>query len=147
MSRKLSSSQQELFQFLLLTQEKIQKPFGDIFKEKLSTMQFSTMSILKRYGLLTMGELAEKMNMPKQQMTQIVNKLVEIGFAVRHSDEHDRRIIRISTTQEGDAFIEGHCNQFLDKTLAQIDALGEQEAIQMKEAIAVIARLAAKLEG
>ncbi|MDD3243998.1 MAG: hypothetical protein PHD32_09780, partial [Eubacteriales bacterium] len=62
-------------------------------------------------------------------------------------DEHDRRIIRISTTQEGDAFIEGHCNQFLDKTLAQIDALGEQEAIQMKEAIAVIARLAAKLEG
>ncbi|MDD3243316.1 MAG: MarR family transcriptional regulator [Eubacteriales bacterium] len=115
MSRKLSSSQQELFQFLLLTQEKIQKPFGDIFKEKLSTMQFSTMSILKRYGLLTMGELAEKMNMPKQQMTQIVNKLVEIGFAVRHSDEHDRRIIRISTTQEGDALLRATAINFWTK--------------------------------
>lgn len=147
MACKMSPSQRELFQFLLLTQEKMQKPFGDIFKEKLSTMQFSTMSILKRYGLLTMGELAEKMNMPKQQMTQIVNKLVEIGFAVRHSDEHDRRIIRISTTPQGDSFIEDNCNQFLDQTLARIDALGEQEAAEMKEAISVIARLAGKLKG
>ena len=145
MPQEILAQREALLDFLMLAQEKLQKPFSDTFKEKLSTMQFCTMAILARNGQLTMGALAERMNMPKQQMTQIINRMVEIDFVQRHADEHDRRVIRISVTPKGDEFVRIHCDQYVEALLARINTLPKHEAAQLLDAIATAARLIPKL--
>lgn len=140
-----NTPEDKFFCFLVLSQEKLYKPFTDVFKDKLSLMQFATMAILKRYGLLTMGELADKMNMPKQQMTQIVAKLVEYGFASRYRSDTDRRMIRISTTPQGDTYIEKEHHAYLMRAIEQINALGEDDARDMRQAIDTMNRILPKL--
>lgn len=54
-----------------------------------------------------MSELAHAMQISKQQLSPIVNKLVNQGLLVKKADEYDRRIVRIDVTEHGrNMFIE-----------------------------------------
>jgi DNA-binding MarR family transcriptional regulator len=48
-----------------------------------------------------MSELAQEMQISKQQLTPLVNKLINQGLLVKKEDENDRRIMRIEVTEQG----------------------------------------------
>ena len=71
---------------------------------------------------MTMTELANFARMPKQQMSKLVDKLVEGGFAERLSDPDDRRVIRLRATEKADEYVAS----FLEKDAAEFRAFFDQ---------------------
>ena len=69
-------------------------------------MKFYVLFILEDKCNLSMTELSNELSISKQQMTPVVDKLIESGFIVRRHNEIDRRIITISLTSSGKKFIE-----------------------------------------
>ncbi len=53
-----------------------------------------------------MTEIAKWTKMPKQQMTKLVNRLVQCGFVKRFDDPSDRRIVKIQLTEKATEFID-----------------------------------------
>lgn len=86
---------QTLFSIIPLMHSALIKPFESLLRDDISPMQFYTLTALTRCGCMTMSELACYFGIPKQQMTKIINHLVEMGVVERTADASDRRLIKI----------------------------------------------------
>ena len=72
------------------------RPFKRMLNDGVSLDMYYCIQSMRRSGrTMTMTELANFARMPKQQMSKLVDKLVEGGFAERLSDPDDRRVIRL----------------------------------------------------
>jgi DNA-binding MarR family transcriptional regulator len=60
--------------------------------------------IARQNGSATMGELSEALGIPLSTTTRIVDRLAAGGYLERSTDPHDRRIVRIGLTDEGEKF-------------------------------------------
>ena len=92
---------------------------------------FNTSGALYRMDNLTMGELSKSIAAPMSSTTRMVNWLVDNGYAVRLSDPDDRRIVRVTLTEEGrklHEYIESHIIQRVKETV-QILTQEEQAVV------------------
>lgn len=71
-------------------------------------LQGEAMELIKARGCLAMHEIAEQMNMSKQQLTRFVDTLVKKGALTRYNRENDRRTIYIELTEEGERLLTEH---------------------------------------
>jgi len=81
---------------------------------------FNTSGALYLTTNLTMGELSKSIAAPMSSTTRIVNWLVDNGYAARLSDPDDRRIVRVTLTEEGrklHEYIEDHIIQRVKETI------------------------------
>jgi DNA-binding MarR family transcriptional regulator len=67
----------------------------------LSASQTSVMASLNLHGPLTLGRLARVEQVTPPTITKIVTRLEEDGLVARQVDPTDRRIVRVSVTDEG----------------------------------------------
>ncbi len=67
----------------------------------LTPSQLSALAVIDNRGPLTLGCLAELERVAPPSITKLVAKLVADGLVVRMVDAHDRRIVRIATTEKG----------------------------------------------
>ena len=84
---------------------------------------FNTSGALYRTTNLTMGELSKSIAAPMSSTTRMVNWLVDNGYAARLSDPDDRRIVRVTLTEEGRKlyeYIEDHIVQRVRETLQML---------------------------
>mgnify|MGYP004646818283 CR=1 FL=1 len=112
------------------------RPFKRMLHEGVSLDMYYCLQTLRRHsGNMTMTELANFAGMPKQQMSKIVDKLVDGGFAERLSDPDDRRIIRLRPTERADEYV----RQFLEQDAAPyrqfFEDLSEEECERFCEAL------------
>lgn len=56
-------------------------------------------------GELTMGELCERLDISESAGTALSDRLVARGMAVRESDPTDRRVVRLSLSDEARAMV------------------------------------------
>jgi DNA-binding MarR family transcriptional regulator len=78
-------------------------------------------SILHRKPGLTMGELSQTLLVPLYTATRMVDSLVATGLADRLSDPDDRRIVRVTLTEDGRRLhqaIEAHVAQSIQRIMA-----------------------------
>jgi DNA-binding MarR family transcriptional regulator len=78
-------------------------------------------SILHLKRGLTMGELSQALSVPLYTATRMVDSLVESGLADRLSDPDDRRIVRVTLTDDGlrlHEAIEAHLGQNIQRIMA-----------------------------
>jgi len=59
------------------------------------------LSLIAKRGSCTMRELAAELMVSKQQLTRLVDRMVEAGQVVRKPDENDRRLVRIELSDKG----------------------------------------------
>lgn len=71
----------------------------------LTPSQLSALAVVDTRGPLTLGDLAEVERVAPPSITKVVAKLVADGLVVRSADPHDRRIVRIATTEAGAALM------------------------------------------
>ena len=91
------------------------KPFKRLLDDGVSLEMYYCIQFLRLNGeTMTMSELAATTGMTKQQMTKIVNRLIEHNFVERVSDPDDRRIIRLKIKDKAESYI----NRFLDRDAA-----------------------------
>lgn len=86
---------------------KIAKPFKKLQDSGVSLEMYYCLKTLQwGGGEMIMSEIARLTKTPKQQMTKLVNKLVEQKFVERVYDPNDRRIIRIRLTETAQDYID-----------------------------------------
>lgn len=106
------------------------RPFKRMLHEGVSLDMYYCLQTLRRHsGNMTMTELANFAGMPKQQMSKIVDKLVDGGFADRLSDPNDRRIIRLRPTERADEYV----RQFLEQDAAPYRQFFEDMSAEERE--------------
>ena len=81
--------------------EKIFRPTEVITRSLISHGQMHALSALNRRGPLPMSELAAEMKISKQQLTPLIDKLIDSDMVIRINSEQDRRIILIEITEAG----------------------------------------------
>lgn len=103
--------QEMLLTLLPLWNYRIAKPFKQLLEEGISLEMYYCIRTLQwGGGIMTMSELAQYTKMQKQQMTQMVNRLVEQGLVERIYEPSNRRIIKIHLTDKAAEYLE----QFLE---------------------------------
>lgn len=68
--------------------------------------QGNVMACLARNPKMTQKDLAEELGVMPASLSEILMKLERKGFVVREKDENDRRMVRVSLTQEGQKVLE-----------------------------------------
>jgi len=101
----------EFLALLAYMKDKFFRPLEQITRSRLSHVQFYAVSLLHRKGSLSMSELAQEMQISKQQLTPLVYKLINLGLLARKADENDRRIVRIEVTERGRNTVEELFNE------------------------------------
>ena len=67
---------------------------------------FEIIRILKQEGTLHIAEIGNRLQIAKAQMTQLIDKLVDLKIVERKADVTDRRIVNISLTDYGNSLME-----------------------------------------
>jgi DNA-binding MarR family transcriptional regulator len=126
-------------------QQKLIKPFEQFAKSKISPMQFHVMFILEEKGDLSMSQLSHEMLTSKQQMTPIIDKLVEHGFIEREHDKMDRRVVKITMSLSGRQFLEKQKVEVFDMLKKKIMNLGDDDLSALHKAFLEIGKVLDKL--
>ncbi|MEP6814128.1 MAG: MarR family transcriptional regulator [Marmoricola sp.] len=109
---------------------------------QLSVGALSVLGVLFRGGECTVGQLADHEWVRPPSMTRTVNCLVDAGYAVRRSAEHDKRQVLISITDMGKQTLHADRRR-RDAWLAQrLRELTPHERAVLREAAPIIERLA-----
>ena len=118
---------------------RLAKPFKQLLDEGMSLEMYYCIQTLRlNNNEISMTELANITKMPKQQMTKMVNRLIDCKFVERVPDPDDRRIIKLKITKEAIDYID----RFLDedavyyKTL--FDSMEENDKENFAEALLTI---------
>ena len=99
--------QENLLSLMPVWNYQIAKPFKQLLDEGISLEMYYCIRTLQwNGGCATMTEIAKWTKMPKQQMTKLVNRLVQCGFVKRFDDPSDRRIVKIQLTEKATEFID-----------------------------------------
>ena len=120
---------------------KIEKPFKQLLDKGVSLEMYYCIRILQWHGSLTMSELASLVKMPKQQMTKMVNRLVEQEFAERVYDPSDRRIIKIELTDNAQKYIDHFLTQDAECFQKLLKQMNETDRSDFMQAISTLMRI------
>ncbi len=133
---KTSEMQELLFATLPMWHYHIAKPFKKLLDEGMSLDMYYCLQILRRNNdMMTMSELARWMRIPKQQMTKVVNKLIECEFAERIYDSTDRRIIRLKITDKAIGYIDKFLSEDAAYFKNMFDSMTAEDRLKFGEAL------------
>ena len=90
---------------------------------------------------IQMSELAKRVRVSKQQMSKMVDKLIDLHLAERVADENDRRIIRIRVTEDGRKMLERQNQKEIDYYQKIMEAMGEEDRKQFVASVVNIQRI------
>lgn len=100
MSRTIS----DLTDLITTYYPKIRKIFRQLVSIKdipITFTQLTCLSIIEKHGQLTMSDLANELSMSNQQLTKVVDALVDFDMVERRYDDGNRRKVFAKTTERG----------------------------------------------
>ena len=86
--------------------------FGRQTQVPLPLNQFGVLCVLMDTQGLTITDISRQLNISKQQMTNIIDKLVSAGYVSKEPDPVDRRRLVITISRQGKKLLEEHMEQF-----------------------------------
>ena len=131
---------QELLDMMVLYNEKVLRQVKDSFKDTFSPAQFFTLSAM------SMSQLAHISSMQKQQVTKLVNFLVDHQYVIRVPCQKDRRIIRVEATEKGKQYMQEYSRKNINEVSQLFSVLTEKESEELLSAFATINRLLKKIK-
>ena len=128
---------QVILYYTLLNHEYISLPLVNYAKSHFgwTTLQFSSIAYLKRFGKLSMSDLARHLFVSKQQATQLVTSLVKHGLATRIQSETNRRIIFVSATPIAVRRLQEAEDAFIANVRQQLNTCPEKEKAEVVKAM------------
>ena len=98
--------QESLLAVLPFWNYQIARPFKQLLDDGVSMEMYYCLQAIRSFDeTMTMSELGQRIHMSKQQMTKIVNRLVEHEFVSRVYDPQNRRVIKVQITEKALAYI------------------------------------------
>jgi DNA-binding MarR family transcriptional regulator len=107
----------------------------------LSGPKLSALSVVVFAGPLSLAELAAEEQVRAPTMTRTVDALVAAGLVTRETDSRDRRMVRISATDEGRRLLDEGRRRRVQAITGRLAALAESERRAIERGVELIERL------
>ncbi len=96
-------------------------------EEDITLPHLEIMKILQEEGTRHIAEIGERLQIPKPQMTHLIDRLEKLEIAARQADTTDRRMSNIMLTDKGRRVIE-ELDQVINESIkAKLSYLTEEE--------------------
>lgn len=141
----ISEVAKELSHLLPIFHKKFIRPFEHQAKNFMSPMLMHTIMILANGGMFSMTELSSEMQVSKQQMTSIIDKLIENKFVYREHDENDRRSIKIGLTSSGLDFCNNIHKNIINDIKSKIEHLNKDDLLSLHNALSDLYKIIYKI--
>ena len=114
--------------------------------EDISLPHFEIMKTLEETGTLHIAEIGQRLQIPKPQMTHLIDRLVSLEIVVRHTDAADRRIINIALTDKGRTILEEHDRLIKSSVKENLSCLTDAELQELSVSLRKLRDILSKLE-
>ena len=108
------NDQRTLEQIIKMLTQLIGKLEAEAFEQEgfseLSMRQLLYLETIARMGQPTFSELADQLKVTKPSITNLVGKLIGMGYVKKVQSNEDRRVYRIEMAPKGEQFTEMHAN-------------------------------------
>jgi DNA-binding MarR family transcriptional regulator len=115
-------------------------------QEDISPPHFEIMRTLEEAGTLHVTEIGEKLQIPKPQMTHLIDKLVTLEMVERQPDARDRRIINIALTRRGKTLLKKNRRMIEDAIKKSLTTLTDEELEELSTSLRNLRQILSKLE-
>lgn len=139
----METTREELSKLLSIMMHKFIIAYNRILDSDVSGAQIMMMEILQREGPKRSSELAEALQVTLPAITNLANKLVAKSCIERRIPEHDRRVILLELTPEGEELLEAVNQKYGRLTESLWKDFGEEELANLH---AYYARMVANLD-
>ncbi len=113
--------------------------------EDISLPHFEIMKTLEGAGTLHIAEIGERLQIPKPQMTHLIDRLVSLELVERQTDAVDRRIINIALTDKGRAVIEERDRIVKGIFKEKLSCLNDEELQELSVSLRKLSDILSKL--
>ena len=107
---------------------------------------FEIIRLLMEEGTMHVAEIGQRLEIARAQMTQLIDKLVDLGIAERQPDKNDRRITNISLTQQGILLLEEHKHTVEEAVREILSFLSDKELEELSDSLRKLWSILGKLE-
>lgn len=107
--------------------------------------QLHALIAIRKQQPLNMTSLADHLLMTRQQLTKVVDALVEKGFVVRGTDPENRRHVILTLSDAGTRFVKQLVYEQPHMLNRLLQALGTDEADRFLDAITILKDVLSKL--
>lgn len=104
----------------------------------LTLLQMQALVYLKRNINAQMSEIAQEFHIELPSATSLINTLVKAQLVRRHTDEEDRRLVRVSLTNAGDNLLEKALEkkcQHMQRSLSYLSSKDKGQLLAILEKI------------
>lgn len=115
-------------------------------REDISPPHFEIMRTLQEAGMLHVTEIGERLQIPKPQMTHLIDKLVALEMVKRQPDERDRRIINITLTSKSKSLLRKHTRMIENAMKETLSSLTDKELQDLSTSLKKLRQILLKLE-
>jgi len=129
-----------------LRQRVVRANSGDVFEKIITSIHSEIIWLLDEEGPMNIGEIGDQLRIAKAQMTQLIEKLVELNIVERRAVKGDRRKIEIAFTDTGKTFIKEHKKNVDKWFMESMSDLSEKDLKSMIEALSTVKNILAKLK-
>ena len=122
---------------------------GDARAPALASLRNQTyhiLRILERKGPLPVSAIGKQLFIAKQNMTALIDRLMNDGLVERKNDAADRRIVNIIITKKGGRFLKGRILALKKIVRDNLSKLSDEEIESLHSAFRVIRTIVHKLE-
>ena len=102
--------------------------------------------LLEEEGTLHVAEIGERLQIAKAQMTQLIDKLVDLNIVERKTDIADRRTFNITLTGQGRKVIEEHKNSIMSAIREMMSSLTDEDLEDLSDSLRKLRSILLKLQ-
>ena len=108
-------------------QRKLVRTAFSQIEEDITLPHLEILKTLHKEGTRHIAEIGETLQIPKPQMTHLIDRLEKIGVVTRQPDVNDRRIINIALTNKGRSIIDEFDATIESNISDKLSALTDEE--------------------
>lgn len=132
---------------VLIFMQYIILPFEKCMGLQLSIMQFRALCSLAAERNQKMTDLADHLCVSKQQVTQIVDRMIQMGYFNRVEDPSDRRCIRVDLTPYAEEFLKEKLSDYATVVCYDVKHLTKPQQKKFWTAIEYVLEVLPNLSG
>ncbi|MCR5757228.1 MAG: MarR family transcriptional regulator [Selenomonas sp.] len=130
-SQTQPSLSQQFVEIMVLLHNK----FGRQAQVPLPLNQFGVLCAISDTEGMAITDISRQLNVSKQQMTNIIDKLVSAGYVSKETDSQDRRRIVITISQKGTKLLENHLEIFRQRFDSHAQKLSQPEKNELSRVL------------
>jgi DNA-binding MarR family transcriptional regulator len=108
--------------------------------------QFEVIVLLDEEGTLQVAEIGRKLQIAKAQMTQVMDKLSELGLIERKPNPSDRRAINVSLSDRGKTVLEANKERLRNAVKETMSAISDADLAELSASLRKVQDIMAMID-